>query len=156
MPRYDYILLDADMTLFDFERSEEEALKEVLTAHGYPTDRETLDLYQRINSALWDANARGKIDQDFLTVERFAAFMRVKGGGHDPRQFNRDYLASLGRHGYLLPGAEDFCRALPQPLLLPGHFPLPDMDLLDQEQTVLHLARRKHLLVVGGQLHRFA
>ena len=39
MPRYDYILLDADMTLFDFERSEEEALKEVLTAHGYPTDR---------------------------------------------------------------------------------------------------------------------
>lgn len=114
MPRYDYILLDADMTLFDFERSEEEALKEVLTARGYPTDRETLDLYQRINSALWDANAQGKIDQDFLTVERFAAFMRVKGGGHDPRQFNRDYLEALGRHGYLLSGAEEFCRALVQ------------------------------------------
>lgn len=114
MPRYDYILMDADMTLFDFERSEEEALKEVLTARGYPTDRETLELYLRINSALWDANARGKIDQDFLTVERFAAFMRVKGGDHDPRQFNRDYLEALGRHGYLLPGAEAFCRALAQ------------------------------------------
>lgn len=112
MPRYDYILLDADMTLFDFERSEEEALKEVLTARGYPTDSETLGLYLRINSALWDANARGKIDLDFLTVERFAAFMRVKGGDHDPLQFNRDYLEALGRHGYLLPGAEEFCRAL--------------------------------------------
>ena len=114
MPRYDYILMDADMTLFDFERSEEEALKEVLTARGYPTDRETLDLYLRINSALWDANARGKIDQDFLTVERFAAFMRAKGGDHDPRRFNRDYLESLGRHGYLLPGAEEFCHTLSQ------------------------------------------
>lgn len=112
MPRYDYILLDADMTLFDFERSEEEALKEVLTARGYPTDSETLGLYLRINSALWDANARGKIDLDFLTVERFAAFMRVKGGDHDPLQFNRDYLEALGRHGYLLPGAEEFCRTL--------------------------------------------
>ena len=112
MPRYDYILLDADMTLFDFERSEQEALREVLTARGYPTDRETVALYLRINSALWDANARGEVDQDFLTVERFAAFMRVKGGSHDPRQFNRDYLDSLGRHAYLLPGAEGFCRAL--------------------------------------------
>lgn len=114
MPRYDYILMDADMTLFDFERSEEEALKEVLTARGYPTDSETLGLYLRINTALWDDNARGKIDLDFLTVERFAAFMRVKGGNHDPRQVNRDYLEALGRHSYLLPGAEDFCRALAQ------------------------------------------
>ena len=112
MPRYDTVLLDADMTLFDFERSEEEALKEVLTARGYPTDPETVALYLRINAALWDANARGEVDQDFLTVERFAAFMRVKGGDHDPRQFNRDYLDSLGRHGHLLPGAEDFCRTL--------------------------------------------
>lgn len=112
MPRYDYILLDADMTLFDFERSEEEALQEVLAGRGYPTDRETLELYHRINNALWDANARGEVDQDFLTVERFAAFMRWKGGAYDPGQFNRDYVDSLGRHGHLLPGAEDFCRAL--------------------------------------------
>lgn len=112
MPRYKYVLLDADMTLFDFERSEAEALEEVLTARGYPADAETTSLYRRINSALWDAAARGEVDQDFLTVERFAAFMRVKGGDHDPRTFNRDYLEALGRHGYLLPGAEEFCRAL--------------------------------------------
>lgn len=112
MPRYDTVLLDADMTLFDFERSEREALIRVLEERGYPTDGETLALYLRINAALWDANARGEIDQDFLTVERFAAFMRVKGGDHDPRRFNRDYLEELGRHSYLLPGAEEFCRTL--------------------------------------------
>ena len=30
MPRYDVILLDADMTLLDFDRSEQEALRRVL------------------------------------------------------------------------------------------------------------------------------
>ena len=96
MPRYKFVLLDADETLFDFERSEQEALKKVLTDRGYSTDEETISLYLRINKALWDANARGEVDQDFLTVERFAAFMRVKGGDHDPRKFNRDYLEALG------------------------------------------------------------
>ena len=37
MPRYKYILLDADETLFDFTRSELEALKKVLTDRGYLT-----------------------------------------------------------------------------------------------------------------------
>ena len=112
MPRYKYVLLDADETLFDFKRSEQEALNKVLTDRGYPTDEETVALYLKINSALWDANARGEVDQDFLTVERFAAFMRVKGGDHDPRKFNRDYLEALGSGCYLLPGAEEFCRTL--------------------------------------------
>lgn len=112
MPRYEHVLLDADMTLFDFERSEREALHQVLTDRGYPTDRETVALYLKINSALWDANARGEIDQDFLMVERFAAFMRVKGGEHDPRRFNQDYLEALAAGGHLLPGAEAFCRTL--------------------------------------------
>ena len=112
MPKYDVVLLDADDTLFDFQRSEREALCRVLAQRGYPTDGETLALYHRINGALWDANARGEIDQDFLTVERFAAFMRVKGGDWDPRRFNRDYLQALGEAGHLLPGAEAFCCAL--------------------------------------------
>lgn len=112
MPRYDTVLLDADKTLFDFERSEREALALVLEARGYTADGETVGLYLKINAALWEAAARGEIDQDFLCVERFAAFMRVKGGGHDAAQFNRDYLEALGSHGYLLPGAEGFCRKM--------------------------------------------
>lgn len=112
MSRYDTVLLDADKTLFDFERSEQEALAQVLTARGYPTDGETIALYLKINAALWEAAARGEIDQDFLGTERFAAFMRCMGGEHDPAEFNRDYLRALGSHGYLLPGAEEFCRTL--------------------------------------------
>jgi len=112
MPRYEFVLLDADETLFDFTKSELQALNKVLTERGYPTDEETVGLYLKINTALWDANARGEVDQDFLTVERFAAFMRVKGGDHDPRKFNKDYLEALGEGCYLLPGAVEFCEAL--------------------------------------------
>ena len=34
MPRYQFVLLDADETLFDFTKSEMEALNKVLTARG--------------------------------------------------------------------------------------------------------------------------
>lgn len=112
MLRYDTVLLDADKTLFDFERSERVALAQVLAARGYSTNDETVALYLKINAALWEAAARGEIDQDFLGTERFAAFMRCLGGDHDPAQFNRDYLRALGSHGHLLPGAEEFCRTL--------------------------------------------
>lgn len=112
MSRYDTVLLDADMTLFDFHRSEREALARVLERYGLPRTREVIRDYGKINAALWDAFARGEIDQDFLGTERFAALMRLYGGDADPRQVNRSYELALGEEGWLLPGAEEFCRDL--------------------------------------------
>ena len=63
MSRYQTVLLDADMTLMDFHRSEREALREVFARRGYDFGAEEEALYQKINNALWDAFARGEIDQ---------------------------------------------------------------------------------------------
>lgn len=112
MGKYHFVLLDADMTLLDFHRSEREALRRTLAKHGLPQDRETLDAYAKINDALWKAMARGEVDQDFLVVERFTALQRARGGQADPRTLNRDYAAFLGEEAHLLPGALDFCRRL--------------------------------------------
>lgn len=112
MARYDIVLLDADMTLFDFERSEREALRRVLLAHGLPCTDEAEATYLKINQALWDAFARGEIDQDFLVVERFAALDRVYGVGWDSVRVNRDYLRALGEEAHLLPGAMELCQTL--------------------------------------------
>lgn len=112
MPRYHTVLLDADNTLFDFDRSEREALRRTLLRWELPHDGEVLAVYSRINHALWDAFARGEVDQDFLVVERFAALLRVLGQSRDPRAMNRNYELCLGEEGWLLPGAADFCRAL--------------------------------------------
>ena len=112
MAEYDVILLDADMTLLDFERSEYEALGRTLTKWGLPADEEARATYSKINAALWDAFARGEVDQDFLTKERFAAFMRVYGETGPADQINRDYLTFLGEEAFLLPGAMEFCQVL--------------------------------------------
>lgn len=112
MSRYQTVLLDADMTLLDFQRSQREALRAVFTRRGYPFGPEEEALYQKINNALWDAFARGEIDQDFLGVERFAAFMRVRGGHHDPRAWNQEFVNTVGQGAYLLPGAWEFCETL--------------------------------------------
>lgn len=112
MPRYDIVLLDADMTLLDFERSEQEALRRILRKYGLLPTEEVEATYSKINRALWDAFARGEIDQDFLTAERFAALARVYNMSWDARQVNRDYMSALGEEGWLLDGALDFCQRL--------------------------------------------
>ena len=112
MGRYPYVLLDADMTLLDFYRSEREALCRTLDRHGLPRNGEIIDTYSKINDALWKAMARGEVDQDFLVVERFAALQRAVGGSADPRAMNRDYASFLGEEAHLLPGALEFCQRL--------------------------------------------
>ena len=114
MTRYDVVLLDADRTLLDFERSEREALRRVLKKWGLPQDDPVYGDYSKINDALWAAFARGEIDQDFLVVERFAALLRLYGASDspDPARLTRDYMECLGQEAFLLPGAADFCRAL--------------------------------------------
>lgn len=112
MPRYDTVLLDADMTLLDFRRSERAALTRVLEKWGLPQDEKVCEDYSKINAALWEAFARGEVDQDFLVVERYAALLRLYGDGQDPKKLNHDYEQFLGEEAYLLPGALEFCGAM--------------------------------------------
>lgn len=112
MARYDTVLLDADMTIFDFERSERESLRRTLRLHGLPCTDQVEATYLKINHALWDAFARGEVDQDFLVVERFAALGRVYDMDWDAGKVNRDYLNGLGQEAHLLPGAMEFCQTL--------------------------------------------
>lgn len=112
MIRYPVVLLDADNTLFDFDAAEHKSLCAVLTARGYTPDEATVETYLKINTELWDAFARGEVEQDFLLVERFRRFEQAMGGHHDPVEFNADYLNGLASNGDLIPGAIAFCKAL--------------------------------------------
>lgn len=112
MSRYSYVLLDADNTLFDFNASEERALHAVLRSRGYTPDEATVTTYLDINRTLWEAFARGEVEQNFLLEERFRRFEQAMGGDHDPAQFNLDYQRNLGANGILFPGAEELCRHL--------------------------------------------
>lgn len=112
MKRFDHVLLDADNTLFDFDRAEHEALKRAMTERGYTFTEEAETLYLSINRTLWAAFDRGEVEQRWLVVERFRRFDAELGGRHDPAAFNADYLTYLGQSSILFPGAEDLCKTL--------------------------------------------
>lgn len=112
MPDYDYLLFDADNTLFDFDRCEQWALRLTLEEHGCPFNDVTEGLYVAINRALWARFDRGEVSREWLVVERFAAFLRIMGLPGDPEALNRTYLTHLGEAPILYPGAEELCRRL--------------------------------------------
>lgn len=110
--KYHYLLVDNDNTLMDFGAAEAKALRETLAAAGLPTDEETIAVYSRINDALWKALERGETTQPKLKVERFRQLLEHLHREGDPAALGAAYAANLGNYADLLPGAEEFIRAL--------------------------------------------
>lgn len=111
--KYQYLLIDNDNTLMDFGAAEAKALRETLADAGLPTDEDTCAVYSRINDALWKALERGETTQPELKVERFRQLLAyLKRTDADPAALGAAYAANLGNYADLLPGAEEFVRAL--------------------------------------------
>lgn len=112
-PRYDWVLLDADRTLFDFERSQLVTLRRTLEQFGIPADEETIALYLKINQACWDAFERGELDLDTLERERFVRLLAALDiRDQDPSEMNRFYIHHFAQVPYLMNGAEELCKLL--------------------------------------------
>ena len=111
--RYQYLLIDNDNTLMDFNAAEKKALLDVLADNGLPTDAATCAAYHEINDALWKALERGETTQPRLKVERFRQLLTLlKRDDVSPEAIAAQYAAGLGNHADLLPGAEEFIHAL--------------------------------------------
>lgn len=111
--RYQYLLIDNDNTIMDFNAAEAKALLDVLTAHGLPTDDATIHIYHEINEALWKAFERGETTQPKLKVERFRQLLADLGREDiSADALSAEYAANLGSHPDLLPGAAEFIRAI--------------------------------------------
>lgn len=110
--KYQTLLFDADMTLFDFKASEAEALKQTLLEYGFPYSPAILEQYSKINDSYWKRFERGEIDRNALLVERFVDFFREIGVSGDAEAFNRQYLENVGGIALLLDGAYDLCHQL--------------------------------------------
>ncbi len=112
MRRYDWVLIDGDNTLLDFDAAQAQALGRTMEARGLSPTPEALARYAGINQALWDAYARGEIDRERLRAERFRRFGAWLGWRGDPAAWDREYMAALGECGALLPGAVELLAAL--------------------------------------------
>ena len=111
--RYQYLLIDNDNTIMDFNAAEAKALIDVLQNHGLPTDDATVHTYHEINDALWKALERGETTQPKLKVERFRQLLTVLNRHDvDAEVIAAEYAAGLGNHADLLPGAAEFIQAV--------------------------------------------
>jgi YjjG family noncanonical pyrimidine nucleotidase len=110
---YDWILFDADHTLFDFDKSSEEALAETLLQHGVADHNAHWVTYNTINKACWAAFEKGEIDRETMRTQRFSQFFDQINAAHiDIDTFGNQYLQSLPRRPYFISGATDLLYAL--------------------------------------------
>jgi 2-haloacid dehalogenase len=106
MTSYDWLILDADGTLFDFHRAEAAALK--LTPDQLhirvPPDIETS--YHAINASLWQDFEAGHVQARDIRTQRFKRlFQRLDIKG-DPDVFSEAFLANLVQETRFYDGAE--------------------------------------------------
>ena len=109
---YDIVLLDADMTIWDFEASEQLALGDVMESLGVTMTEDIFAFYHKVNSALWRAFDLKQVTKEELAYSRFAQLLEYVGKQGEPLALNQYYQQRLGEHSIMLPGAEEMVRRL--------------------------------------------
>lgn len=110
--KYPYILIDADDTLLDFDRSETCALYDTFARCGVEPGDRMLENYKAVNKRWWRAFDRGEVTKSDLIVARWAEFLKSCGSDSDPMETNAFYMDRLGSYSFTLPGATGLCAAL--------------------------------------------
>lgn len=114
MISYEWLLFDADNTLFDFDAAEEHALTRTLLKFGVPAEPRFKKGYQAINDKLWKDLENGLISRERLSVRRFEILLQAIGMEGDPVAWNSYYMSALSQCSTLIPGAEALCRRAAQ------------------------------------------
>ncbi len=112
MPRYPYLLFDADDTLFSFEKADRSAFAASCAVSGLTFSQALYDQYKAINSALWTSFDRGEVTKEFLVLERFRRFFAALGVDADPAAANDAHLTALGNSAFMMPHAVEVVETL--------------------------------------------
>lgn len=110
--RYEWLLLDADGTLFDYDRAEAMALQRTFEQMGHAFEAGHVETYREINGQIWLDFEQGRISQEHLRTRRFELLFDAVGARLSPEAFSAAYLENLARGTDLIDGAEEVVRAL--------------------------------------------
>ncbi len=112
IPRYCWLLFDADGTLFDYDRAEASALAATFGQFDLPLAPGTAHAYRAINHQCWQALERGEITPAALRTRRFELLFDAAGLRTDVECFSTAYLENLAESAELLNGAAELLAAL--------------------------------------------
>lgn len=110
--KYTILLMDADDTLLDFQKTEEYALSSTFEKYGIPFTDEVRATYKTINHKLWAAFEAGEISKGTILARRFRNTFVSLGIKGEFAGFEEEYQLALGRGGFLIPEAMEVCRRL--------------------------------------------
>lgn len=113
MNKYEYILFDADGTLYDFPTAEKNAIQETWSAHKIPINETTLSCFHKHNGFCWKQLEEGTIGYDVLPNKRFQLMFDELGYSHlDPPKFNDEYISNITKHTKLFPQSLEVLKTL--------------------------------------------
>lgn len=111
--KYEVIIFDADETLFDFKKSEREALKSTMLEFNIEYDEDYhLNVYKDINTAIWKEFEDGLITQEKLKIERFKRLSDRLSAGLDESEFAKSYMKNLSYGSFLYDDSVDLVDSL--------------------------------------------
>lgn len=103
--KYQYLLFDADDTLFDFQLAQDRSLNEVFTKVGI--DLKEKATYKKISHGLWDKLEKKEITLTQLKEQRFTLLLEALHMTCD-EDVEMLYENTLASHDELLVGAKEF------------------------------------------------
>lgn len=106
--KYDWIVFDADDTLFHFDAFN--GLKLMFKQWNVEFSKQDYQTYQVINQPLWVAYQNGKIDADELRHQRFLTWAVTLNVTTE--QLNLAFLDAMAKVCQLLPGAKELLNTL--------------------------------------------
>jgi 2-haloacid dehalogenase len=113
MKIYRGVLLDADNTIFDYDRAEAEALGETFASVIPEVPRaEAAEAYRGINSRYWKLFEQGAVTAAGLQTGRWIDLFQQLGCAGNASEAASAYVARLSTKAHFLPGAADFVREL--------------------------------------------
>lgn len=107
------LLFDLDDTLFDFHRSEREALEKTLLSFGITPNDEIIEYYSRVNDSQWKLLEKGELTREQVLTGRFDIFYEGIGkSGIDSNETWVRYENNLSKSWYYIDGAEELLSEL--------------------------------------------
>ena len=109
---FEFLFLDLDDTILDFQKAEHIALSKTLRSFGLEPTERVLKRYNLINKAHWEALERKELTREQVLVGRFQTLFEEMGITVEPVSVARAYEDNLSMGHWFLPGAEEAVEAL--------------------------------------------
>ena len=106
------ILLDLDETIFDFHRSEAEAISKTMEQLGVTPSAFLVQRYREINDSMWKRLEKGELTRQELLTLRFSVLFEELGISADPLSAWELYEVNLSSGHYFLEDAPEMLEYL--------------------------------------------